>query len=153
MINDPKLRSFFCACSLNLQKVGKLVKKLKFPFIYEYELFSAFEALMYEKAQMSIKRIKSPNLCTFAYFWGIIEIDLKVGEFMKKDIFITTPYITLGQLLKEENIVESGGKAKWYLKENMVYLNDEPENRRGKKLYKGDTVSIPDVGMFFIKTK
>ncbi|CAM2743382.1 S4 domain-containing protein YaaA [Fructilactobacillus fructivorans] len=72
---------------------------------------------------------------------------------MKKDIFITTPYITLGQLLKEENIVESGGKAKWYLKENMVYLNDEPENRRGKKLYKGDTVSIPDVGMFFIKTK
>ncbi|MBW1604992.1 S4 domain-containing protein YaaA [Lactobacillus sp. Sy-1] len=72
---------------------------------------------------------------------------------MKKTVFISTPYITLGQMLKEETIVGSGGQAKWYLRENTVLLNDEPENRRGKKLYDGDNVSIPDVGMFFIRAK
>ncbi|WP_260117045.1 S4 domain-containing protein YaaA [Nicoliella spurrieriana] len=72
---------------------------------------------------------------------------------MKKTVFISTPYITLGQMLKEETIVSSGGQAKWYLRENTVLLNDEPENRRGKKLYDGDNVSVPDVGMFFIRAK
>ncbi|UQS87487.1 S4 domain-containing protein YaaA [Nicoliella spurrieriana] len=56
-------------------------------------------------------------------------------------------------MLKEETIVSSGGQAKWYLRENTVLLNDEPENRRGKKLYDGDNVSVPDVGMFFIRAK
>ena len=51
---------------------------------------------------------------------------------MKKNVFIDTEYITLGQLLKEEDIVSSGGQAKWYLKDHAVKLNDEPEDRRGK---------------------
>lgn len=72
---------------------------------------------------------------------------------MKKEVLITTPYITLGQLLKEEDIISSGGQAKWYLKDNLVYLNDEPENRRGKKLYDGDTIRLADESLFFIKAK
>ncbi|WP_167387724.1 S4 domain-containing protein YaaA [Apilactobacillus timberlakei] len=72
---------------------------------------------------------------------------------MKKSVFISTEYITLGQLLKEEDVVSSGGQAKWYLKDNQVMLNDEPENRRGKKLYDGDNVEVVDVGLFFIRKK
>ncbi|TPR19325.1 S4 domain-containing protein YaaA [Apilactobacillus timberlakei] len=76
-----------------------------------------------------------------------------MGEVLKKSVFISTEYITLGQLLKEEDVVSSGGQAKWYLKDHQVMLNDEPENRRGKKLYDGDNVEVVDVGLFFIRKK
>ncbi len=72
---------------------------------------------------------------------------------MKKETFINGPYITLGQLLKEESVVSSGGQAKWYLRENSVSVNDQPDDRRGKKLYPGDSVSVPDVGEFVIRSK
>jgi ribosome-associated protein YbcJ (S4-like RNA binding protein) len=35
-----------------------------------------------------------------------------VGEIVKKEILIAGPYMTLGQLLKEEAIISSGGQAK-----------------------------------------
>ena len=56
--------------------------------------------------------------------------------------------ITLGQLLKAENIIESGGQAKWFLNENDVYINGELENRRGRKLVSGDVIIIDGVGEF-----
>ncbi|AYU54095.1 S4 domain-containing protein YaaA [Staphylococcus piscifermentans] len=58
--------------------------------------------------------------------------------------------ITLGQFLKTEGIIESGGQAKWFLKEFDVYLNGERETRRGKKLEEGDQIDIPEVGSFVI---
>ncbi|WP_407657811.1 S4 domain-containing protein YaaA [Levilactobacillus suantsaii] len=61
--------------------------------------------------------------------------------------------MTLGQMLKEESIISTGGQAKWYLRETTVMVNDEPDNRRGRKLYPGDTVAVPDVGLFFIRSK
>lgn len=76
-----------------------------------------------------------------------------MGEVLKKNVFIDTEYITLGQLLKEENVVASGGQAKWFLKDHAVKLNGEAENRRGKKLYAGDNVEVVDVGLFFIRQK
>ncbi|AEB72294.1 MULTISPECIES: S4 domain-containing protein YaaA [Lentilactobacillus] len=76
-----------------------------------------------------------------------------MGEIVKKDVFIDSPYITLGQLLKEESIIASGGQAKWFLRETTVNVNDEPDNRRGRKLYDGDHVEVPDVGLFFIRSK
>ena len=42
--------------------------------------------------------------------------------------------ITLGQFLKTEGIIESGGQAKWFLQDYDVLLNGERETRRGKKL-------------------
>ncbi len=57
-------------------------------------------------------------------------------------ITIKTAYITLGQLLKFLSIVSSGGEAKIFLQTYEILLNDEPENRRGKKIYPGDVVSI-----------
>ena len=61
-----------------------------------------------------------------------------------KNLKITTEFITLGQLLKIENIISSGGEAKFYLQNNMCYVNDEPDNRRGRKLYPNDIVKVED---------
>ncbi|MBU8905755.1 S4 domain-containing protein YaaA [Desertibacillus haloalkaliphilus] len=69
---------------------------------------------------------------------------------MAEEIKITTEYITLGQLLKEAAVIDTGGMAKWFLSEYDVYLNGEQEQRRGKKLYAGDEVDIPDIGTFVV---
>ena len=57
---------------------------------------------------------------------------------------ISTPYITLGQLLKESGVIDTGGMAKWYLSEHEVFVNGELEDRRGKKLRVGDEVRFSD---------
>ncbi|MEJ6347830.1 S4 domain-containing protein YaaA [Holzapfeliella sp. He02] len=59
-----------------------------------------------------------------------------------QDLTIKETYITLTQALKELGYISTGGQAKWYLQEFPVKLNDEFENRRGKKLYPGDIVNI-----------
>jgi ribosome-associated protein len=53
-------------------------------------------------------------------------------------------YITLQQLLKACDIVSSGGEAKIFLEETEIFVNGEPENRRGRKIRKGDIVSFDD---------
>lgn len=55
---------------------------------------------------------------------------------------ISGDHITLGQFLKEENIVSSGGQAKFFLRENPVTLNGELEDRRGKKIFPGDSLIV-----------
>lgn len=50
--------------------------------------------------------------------------------------------ITLGQFLKAEGIISTGGQAKWYLQDNPVLLNGEEENRRGKKLHQDDLLEV-----------
>ena len=49
-------------------------------------------------------------------------------------------YITLGVLLKIAGIIDTGGQAKFFLSENVVLVNGEEENRRGRKLYHGDKI-------------
>ena len=66
-------------------------------------------------------------------------------------IQITTPYITLGQLLKFANIISSGGETKPFLLENVIVVNDDFDNRRGRKLYPGDTIKINDKQFFRIE--
>ncbi|AQM40928.1 S4 domain-containing protein YaaA [Staphylococcus cohnii] len=58
--------------------------------------------------------------------------------------------ITLGQFLKTEGIIESGGQAKWFLQDFEVMINGEREIRRGKKLNHQDNIVIPEVGSFLI---
>lgn len=57
---------------------------------------------------------------------------------------INTEYIKLDSLLKFANVVSSGGEAKIYIQENKILVNNQPENRRGRKLYAGDVVLCPD---------
>lgn len=59
-----------------------------------------------------------------------------------KKFIVKGEFITLAQFLKEEAIISSGGQAKWYLQDNPVNLNDQLENRRGKKLHPGDTLKV-----------
>lgn len=53
-------------------------------------------------------------------------------------------YITLQALLKDIGIIHSGGAAKGFLAENTVLLNNETEQRRGKKIRVGDYISFPN---------
>ena len=58
------------------------------------------------------------------------------------EIKITTPYIKLDQLIKFAGISFDGAEAKEMIVNGLVKVNGETELRRGKKLYKGDTVQI-----------
>ena len=55
---------------------------------------------------------------------------------------ITTEFITLQQFLKMNDLILSGGEAKYFVRENRILVNGETEDRRGRKLYPGDEVSV-----------
>ncbi|KYP80788.1 RNA-binding S4 domain-containing protein [Ferroacidibacillus organovorans] len=57
---------------------------------------------------------------------------------------IDSEWITLGQALKMADVIQSGGMAKWYLANHPVWINDEKEDRRGKKLSSHDRVRGKD---------
>ncbi|MBR0462713.1 MAG: S4 domain-containing protein YaaA [Erysipelotrichaceae bacterium] len=59
-----------------------------------------------------------------------------------ENIEISSEYIELGQFLKVVDLVSSGGEAKSFLRENEVIINEEADDRRGRKLYKGDIVEV-----------
>ena len=59
-------------------------------------------------------------------------------------------YITLQSLLKITATISTGGMVKQYLAETVVLVNGERENRRGRKLYSGDEIRVPNA-VFVIK--
>ncbi len=59
-----------------------------------------------------------------------------------KKICIKDEYVTLGQFLKIADIISTGGDSKFFLSTNEVLINNESDNRRGRKIYKGDTLKI-----------
>ncbi|MCM0582434.1 S4 domain-containing protein YaaA [Weissella diestrammenae] len=69
---------------------------------------------------------------------------------MATELSIRTPYITLGQLLKISGTIDMGSEAKWYLREYQVLVNQEPDDRRGRKLYPGDIVALPNGERYII---
>ncbi|GBD60462.1 putative uncharacterized protein [Tetragenococcus halophilus subsp. halophilus] len=77
----------------------------------------------------------------------------KSRDKMKEKIILKTEYMTLAQLLKELDVISSGGQAKWYLQENTIFVNGEIENHRGRKLYAGTMIEIPEIGTFFMTEK
>ena len=50
--------------------------------------------------------------------------------------------MTLSQFLKMNDFAASGGQAKILVKELDITVNGEKEDRRGRKLYPGDTVTV-----------
>lgn len=65
-------------------------------------------------------------------------------------IKIDTEYIQLQQFLKLINMVSSGGEAKEIIKQGTIKVNGESEVRRGRKLYKEDTITIENFDEFII---
>ena len=59
-----------------------------------------------------------------------------------KEIHITSEFITLGQFLKFADIIQSGGEAKSFLSQNDVFINDELDVRRGRKIRPGDKITV-----------
>jgi ribosome-associated protein len=63
---------------------------------------------------------------------------------------ITTPYITLQQVLKWAGIANTGGEAKELIAGGSITINGEVETRRGRKLYPGDRLVLADGREFII---
>lgn len=80
----------------------------------------------------------------------MVKYIVKDVNILRKNVRIQTDYITLGQLLKQTDVIQSGGMAKWFLQEHTVIVNDEEEVRRGRKLYVGDQISIDGYGEFIV---
>lgn len=59
-----------------------------------------------------------------------------------KKVEIRDEYITLGQFLKIVDLISSGGEAKSFLSSKNVIINNNLDNRRGRKLYRGDQIEI-----------
>ena len=57
-------------------------------------------------------------------------------------VIIKTEYITLGQLIKYVGMISNGGEIKSFLAQNIVKINGNEDQRRGKKLYSGDVVEV-----------
>lgn len=62
----------------------------------------------------------------------------------KIEIFLKTNFIKLDQLLKLTSLVAIGSEAKLVIEEGKVFVNEELEIRRGRKIYPGDQVSYKD---------
>lgn len=60
-------------------------------------------------------------------------------------ITITTPFIKLDALLKYAGMTETGGSAKEIIAEERITVNGEICTARGKKIFPGDTVGIPEL--------
>ena len=70
---------------------------------------------------------------------------------LMKQIKISTEFVTLGQFLKLANLIQTGGEAKFYLKENKVIVDGEEDNRRGRKLYSGNIVEVENQTFKIVK--
>jgi ribosome-associated protein len=62
-----------------------------------------------------------------------------------RELKLRDEYITLGQLLKAEGLVEDGVEAKIEIQSGAVSVNGEVDTRRGRKLRDGDIVSFEGV--------
>lgn len=69
-----------------------------------------------------------------------------MNHLIKKEFQLhdSVEFITLQQLLKSEGIAYSGGSVKIYVEDYLVKINDEPEVRRGRKLYPGDVIVLEE---------
>ncbi len=57
-----------------------------------------------------------------------------------QDFILKTEYIDLSQLLKATGLAMSGGEAKMLVTEGLVFVNNEIELRKRRKLRDGDIV-------------
>jgi ribosome-associated protein len=61
---------------------------------------------------------------------------------MAREVPIRGEMIRLGQLLKLAGVVDTGGEIHDLLATEVVLVNGEPEQRRGRQLHAGDVVAV-----------
>ncbi|MFH2046638.1 MAG: RNA-binding S4 domain-containing protein [Pseudomonadota bacterium] len=59
-----------------------------------------------------------------------------------REIIISEEPIELYKILKFENMVDSGGQAKYVISEGQVIVNGKIETRKRKKIFSGDVVEF-----------
>lgn len=68
----------------------------------------------------------------------------------RERVRIRGEFITLGQFLKLIGAIGNGAEAKMYLSEYRVLVDDFREDRRGRKLRDGDTVTLPEGQVYVV---
>jgi len=63
----------------------------------------------------------------------------------KRDFILQTEDISLGQFLKFESFVSSGGEVKNYILTNKIFINNKLTQTRSTKIYKGDIIKINNI--------
>lgn len=71
-----------------------------------------------------------------------MKIKIKAAERKTEEVKISTDFIRLDSFLKFKGIAETGGQAKQLILDSMVKVNKEVCTARGRKIRKGDTVSV-----------
>ena len=61
-----------------------------------------------------------------------------------RELEIKEEPIELYKILKFENMVNSGGEAKYVISEGQVTVNGEVETRKRKKIFSGDIIEFKD---------
>lgn len=59
-----------------------------------------------------------------------------------REIEISEEPIELYKILKLDNMVNSGGEAKYVISEGQVIINGKVETRKRKKIFSGDVVEF-----------
>ena len=59
-----------------------------------------------------------------------------------REIIISQEPIELYKLLKFDNMVASGGEAKYVISEGQVIVNGKVETRKRKKIFSGDIIEF-----------
>ncbi len=59
-----------------------------------------------------------------------------------KTVKLRDEYIKLGQAMKAAGVVDCGVEAKLAIQSGQVSVNGETDERRGRKLYAGDTFTF-----------
>ena len=106
-------------------------------FIFQSDLIIRFKA---SKTVFKTYNILWNNIFHFCIISCIIPLGCVQMATRRVKIRKDEEYITLNVLLKITDLIPTGGMAKFFLAENDVYVNGEKENRRGRKLYRGDIV-------------
>ena len=61
---------------------------------------------------------------------------------------VTLPQVLSGRILVD--VVEDGVEAKYAINDGLVLVNGEVENRRGRKIHPGDTISYDGKDIYVI---
>jgi ribosome-associated protein len=64
-----------------------------------------------------------------------------------RDVTIRDDSIRLGQFLKLADVVDNGAEVKPLMIGGLVTVNGETETRRGRRLVKGDVVTVGSASM------
>ena len=65
-------------------------------------------------------------------------------------VYFVDEYVTLNQFLKIAGIAYTGGEGKEMIQDGLVFVNGEQELRRGKKIRKGDEITISGSDIVYV---